>query len=56
MGEQKHICDMTERETIETVLRLYTQDEKAVLNIGNHIAQILTRRRTGLRNRRREGR
>jgi len=46
------IQDMTEQETIETVMRLYTKDEKAVRAIGQHIAEILVRRRKHIRERR----
>jgi hypothetical protein len=46
------ITEMTEREVIATILRMYTQNEDAVRNISNHLFTILVRRRSELRKQR----
>lgn len=50
----KPITDMTERELIAAILRIYTGkgNEKAVLDIAHHIDWKLRHRRTLLRERR----
>jgi hypothetical protein len=47
--EYTPINKQTEKQVIETILRMYTRDEKAVHNIAVHIAAILVRRRSLLR-------
>jgi len=47
-----NIADQTEKEVIETILRMYTKDERAVHNISDHLSKILTRRRSIIRERR----
>lgn len=50
----KPITKMTERETIESILSLYTSQKDAVRRISDHISQILRRRRVELKNARHE--
>jgi hypothetical protein len=52
MGETPNIADQTEREMIGSILRIYSNDEKACLTISDHIALKLSERRKIIRERR----
>ena len=48
----KPISEMSERELIQVILRMYTDDETAVRSIGKHISEKLVHRRTLIRRKR----
>lgn len=48
----KPISEMSERELIQVILRMYTDDETAVRSIGKHISEKLVHRRTLIRRQR----
>ena len=48
----KPISEMSERELVQVILRMYTDDETAVRSIGKHISEKLVHRRTLIRRKR----
>lgn len=45
----KPISEMSERELIQVILRMYTSDEMAVRRIGKHVSEKLVQRRALIR-------